>query len=193
MTPRRYAAGLTTLGVALAAANWYLRPERAVAWLAALAMFGAMALALALTGRAGHDGAKRSGADAIAAGAIFAGLILAFTLGSRLAAALGAPADTDFAHRATMVILGGFFVATGNAMPKTLTPLSAKGCAPAKNQAIQRFVGWTWVLGGLAFAAAWLALPLAQAEPVSMLVLIAAMLTTIGRVFVWRGAPQRPA
>jgi len=42
-------------------------------------------------------------------------------------------------------------------MPKTLTPLSAMQCDVASVQAFQRLVGWTWVLTGLAFAIAQLA------------------------------------
>ena len=60
-----------------------------------------------------------------------------------------------------MVILGAFIVATGNALPKTLTPLSVLRCdpAPARAQALHRFAGWAWVLTSPALSVAWLALP----------------------------------
>jgi hypothetical protein len=46
-------------------------------------------------------------------------------------------------------------------------------------QAFQRVAGWTWVLCGLGFAAAWLALPIHAAWPVSVALVAAALIITI--------------
>ena len=79
-----------------------------------------------------------------------------------------------------MALTGLFFVMTGNAVPRTLTPLSAGQCAdPARAQAFQRFMGWTWVLTGLSFAAAWPILPLDLAERVALTCLFAGMVIMV--------------
>jgi len=193
MTARVYAGALMALGSVLAAVNWYLRPERAGAWAAALLFMGVVALILLLVPHR-SSGAARQAADSIAGAAIFGGLMMVVAMAGRLATALGASADADLARRASMVVMGGFLVFTGNAMPKMLTPLSAMRCDPARSQAVQRFVGWTWVLTGLAYAVPWLVLPLAQAESVSIVAVVVGMLLTLGRVFTaWRGPGQRPA
>jgi len=123
--------------------------------------------------------ARQRAAEAIQSAIAFAGLILVFTLGVKLATALGALDEGDLSKRASMAMLGLFFMATGNAMPKSLTPLSTLQCSGARVQAFQRFAGWTWVLCGLAFAAAWLTLPVAVAKPVSMLALASGVLLIV--------------
>jgi hypothetical protein len=110
---------------------------------------------------------------------VIASLMLMASLGSQLATELGLGSEAaldDLSKRMTMALTGAFFVMTGNAVPKTLTPLSAGQCAdPARAQAFQRFMGWTWVLTGLSFAAAWLTLPLDIAKPVSITCMFAGM------------------
>jgi hypothetical protein len=88
------------------------------------------------------------------------------------------------ARRATMAIGGAFLAVRGNAIPKTLTPLAALHCDPAKAQAVQRLAGWIWALAGLAVAIAWLMLPINLAEEMSYLLLPSAILVTVGQA-VW--------
>lgn len=164
------APALLAGGVALAASNWYLQPERAAAWVAAVVLLACMAVALVVsTGRPTGEAIRRA--------VVFAGWLLVISLGATLVGGLDA-----MSRRATHVVLGAFFVATGNAMPKTLTPLSALRCDPAKVQAFQRFVGWTWVLTGVAYSLAWLVLPLDVAKPVSVAFLGAGMLLVATRI-----------
>ncbi len=94
---------------------------------------------------------------------LLAGVILVVSLVAPLAAAFGL-ADGDFSDRAVMVITGAFFTVTGNALPKTLAPLSGHG-NPAASQACRRITGWIWVLSGLGVTGAALLLPLDSAEP----------------------------
>jgi hypothetical protein len=124
---------------------------------------------------------------------VFAGLILVIVLSMKLATAMGVIEDADLSRRATMAILGAFFVVTGNAMPKTLTPLSALQCDAARVQAFQRFAGWTWVLTGLAFAIVWLVLPVDLAKPVSLVLLTSGMLAIVWQVVRLRRTRQREA
>jgi len=90
-----------------------------------------------------------------------------------------------------MVLLGAFFVFTGNALPKMITPLSTLRCDAAKAQALQRFSAWAWVIAGLGFAYVWLVLPVKVAEPVSVVVLLGAtLLIAVHTVRACR--PSRP-
>ena len=62
---------------------------------------------------------------------------------------------------------------------RMLPPASSMPGDGARVQAFQRLAGWTWVLGGLGYTAAWLALPIDVAAPVSMAFVAAAMTVTI--------------
>ena len=181
-------------GAGLAAWNWVLRPDRAFAWGSALALFGCMAAALALTWRRpADDSAGSRAAGSIQSGIVFAGLIMLASLVGALATARGALHDADFARRASMVVVGMFFAATGNAMPKMLTPLSRMRCDPARVQAFQRLSGWIWVLAGLGYALAWVVLPLPLADSVSLAVIVSAMLLIIWQLVRLRRAPTQEA
>ena len=170
------APALLVLSTLLAAANWVLQPARAGAWAATLAFLGCMVVALLFAQRRTGNEAQRRAGDAIRHAVVFAGLMLAIPLSMRLGTALGVLHDADLSRRTTMVLMGAFIAFTGNAMPKTLTPLSALQCDAAKVQAFQRFAGWTWVLTGVAYAILWLVLPLGLAKPVSVVLLMTGML-----------------
>ena len=184
---------LLAAGALLAAFRWYLEPGRRVGALSAALLVVVMAAAFAFaTRRARRDERKRSDADAIASAVAFAAATVVLALGSRLAGTLGVIDDPDLGRRATMVVLGLFLAAIGNAMPKQLQPLSALACDPARVQAFQRFSGWTWTLTGLTMAVVWIALPVDAASPLTLLVIVAGMLMIARRLLSLRGAP-RPA
>ena len=108
--------------------------------------------------------------------------MLTATLTVALAKSTGLIADVNGGRRMTMALLGMFFIAMGNALPKRLTPLATMACNPARIQAFQRFTGWTWVLSGAAFSLAWLLAPMHYAGPVSMLALSGGMLVVFSRL-----------
>lgn len=171
--------GLDTL---LVAANWYLRPQSAGAWFVALLLVMGMTLALVLVSREPKAEAERRAArGTVRSGIATAGVILAISLGAKLAGALGAAQYGDMALRATMAIVGAFLAVTGNAIPKTLTPLATLHCDPAKVQAVQRRAGWIWTLAGLAVAMVWLTLPVNQALAMTFLFLPSAIVVTVGQ------------
>ncbi|HEX4064817.1 MAG TPA: hypothetical protein VHZ09_02255 [Acidobacteriaceae bacterium] len=173
------APGSLALSAALAIGNWWLRPDRAAAWVAALIVIGCMGLAWFRASRgSAEDGARGKREDSIRAAIVFAALMLLVGLGNRLATASGAASNPDFALRAIMAIAGAFLAFTGNAIPKMLTPLASLRCDPARAQAALRFAGWTWVLAGVADCVAWLALPIVHAQTVMYILLPAAMLAT---------------
>jgi len=173
---------LVVLGTVLAAANWYLQPQRSTAWAASLLLLGGLAVALLVARRLTSNPARRGAADSIRSGVVFAGSIMAISLGAKLATTLGGGQGADLSTRASMVVIGAFFMFTGNALPKTLTPLAALKCDPARVQAFQRLSGWIWVITGLGYAVAWLALPLDLAKPVSLALLMSGMLVIVGQI-----------
>jgi hypothetical protein len=185
------ATALLALGTLLALWNWYVQPQRAWAWAITLALLAVMMLGV-FAMRRSKSGAASHRADGITVGIVFAGLMLASSLGLKLASALGTTSRSDLAQRMLMVILGAFFTFTGNALPKTLTPLAAK-CDGARVQAFQRLAGWTWVLTGLTFATAWLVLPLYLAQPVSLVLLLGGMLIIVTQLIRVRRTRQREA
>jgi hypothetical protein len=162
----------------LAAANWYLRPERSAAWAVSMLLLWCMALALRF--------ASGAAAGPIRDGVLLAGGVMTASLALKLAVGLGLLAEPDAARRATMALFGLYLVFTGNAFPKTLTPLSRLRCDAARVQAFQRFAGWAWVLTGLAFSLAWLLLPIAIADRVSMWVLMSGILPIAARLVLLR-------
>jgi hypothetical protein len=177
--------GLIAANTLLVAANWYLRPQSAGGWFVALLLVIGMTLALVLVSREPKAEAERRDArGTVRSGIATAGVILAISLGAKLAVALGAAQYGDMALRATMAIVGAFLAVTGNAIPKTLTPLAALQCDPAKVQAVQRRAGWIWTLAGLAVAIVWLTLTINLAIAMTFLLLPSAILVTVGQA-VW--------
>jgi len=187
------APGLLVLSALLAAANWFLAPQRAPAWfMSALVLAGLTAVLLLVVRRPAGEPeptpAERRTANSLRTGVAWAGVMIVISLAAKLASSLGAALDADFSQRALMAVGGAFLVFTGNSIPKTLAPLLSMTCDPARIEAFQRFAGWTWVLTGLALALAWLALPVRLAEPGTLLLLPAAMLLIAAQLFRLRRA-----
>lgn len=183
------APALVVIGVLLAAANWYLQPARSAVWASMLVVLGCMALALVIAARRGDPETAGAGAgSSIRDGVAFAGLILAISLGVKLAVALNLIPDAELSRRATMVVMGAFLISTGNRLPKTLRPLTALRCDPAGEQAFQRFAGWTWVSTGLLFSLVWIVLPVDLAKPVSTVLLAIGILAIVARLLQWHRA-----
>jgi hypothetical protein len=180
---------LIALNTLLVAGNWYLRPQSARVWFVVLLVLIGMTLALVLVSREPKEEARRRDAGgSVRNGIVTAGLVLVISLSAKLAVALGAVHYGDMALRATMAIGGVFLAVTGNAIPKTVTPLASLHCNPAKVQAVQRLAGWIWVLAGLAVAIAWLTLPINLAEAMSFLLLPSAIFVTVGQAVLLRRA-----
>lgn len=187
------APAMLLLGALLAAANWYLDPGRPSAPATALVLLAGLTLALRLArGRPSADTAHRDPGLSITSGIVFAGVIVAVSQGVKLLAKLGAVDRVDLSRRSLMLILAALLVFTGNAIPKTLAPLSAE-CDAAKAQAVQRLAGWTWVLAGLALAIAWLVLPVSMAEPITFLLLPVSILISAVQLVRLRRTRQTAA
>lgn len=194
----RLAPALLVCTMALAAWNWYLVPERAASWLAALLFLAVIAVVLGVASRvafraAANERPRRLGADQIGTAIVLTTLLLAFSLGVQLATTLGVVEDPDLAKRGTMVFIGLYFVLMGNSLPKRLTPLSLLQCDGAREQAFLRFSGWAWVLAGLGYAACWLVLPLDVAKPASIAVIGCGMLAVLTQMVRMRWTRRREA
>ena len=83
-------------------------------------------------------------------------------------------ASQEFSTRAIMVIIGLMNAGYANVIPKSGKALSARVMA------IQRVVGWSMTLGGLAFAAAWAFAPMDYAFELSVGATIASILVAVG-------------
>jgi hypothetical protein len=103
-------------------------------------------------------------------------------IGVAIALRLLSPAylSPEFATRTMGVLLGGLVVAYSNRAPKALGPLLQRR-DPAEEQAMRRFAGWSLVLGGAAYAVAWIAAPLAHANLISASLLATALLLVVVR------------
>jgi hypothetical protein len=186
---------LLLVGIVLALANWNARPDAAVAWAAAIGMFLVMVAVerrSQLTFRSPGDAASVRSLASVTGGVMFGGLIMIIPLAVTLAHVYGIVGDPDSGRRLTMIVLGGYLVVMGNALPKQFATPSSTQCGDgARVQAFHRFAGWTWVLCGLGFTSAWLALPIDAAEPVSTALVATAMIVTIVRLLRLR-RPQLP-
>ena len=187
---------LPLIGIVLALANWHARPDAAWAWSAAIVMCVVMVAVrrhsqLALRRSSGDAASARSLASVTGA-VVVGGLVMIIPLAATLGHAYGVVDDPDSGRRITMIILGAYLVVTGNVIPKTVATASSMQCSGARLQAFQRFAGWTWVLCGLGFSTAWLALPIDAAKSVSTALVVSAMVVTIVRLLRLR-RPQQPA
>jgi len=120
----------------------------------------------------------------------FAALILAVSLSARIAFMFGWIDDMEMGQRLTMVVLGVFFVVTGNALPKRLVPLTSPGCSGATRQALNRLVGWIQVMWGLTFIGASLLLPPDIAPLVIVAAVLVGALVVIARIVRMRQATR---
>lgn len=188
---RPIAAALLVLDAIALAGLWAFRPERSFVWaLVALALTG-MAFLLHIVTRPAAGAIWSLSAEPIARAICFGGLILLVSFTAKLAGALDVVDASELSRRGTMVVLGVFLAKVGNAVPKALTPLADMRCDPARAQAFQRFAGWTWVLTGLAFALAWIALPVEAAKAATVTLIILCVLLIATRLLRLRRARPR--
>ncbi len=88
----------------------------------------------------------------------------------------------EFVRRALGALLGIVVIVYANVVPKALSPLIQSRCDPIEEQAMRRFTGWSLVLGGVAYAAAWVIAPLESANMISGSLLGAALLLVVARI-----------
>lgn len=109
-----------------------------------------------------------------------AGWYLASTLGLKLIEKwefIGDPLADDLGA----AMLGVFFIISGNRLPKILTPLSASKCDPVRTQRVQRFVGWAFVLAGLALIGIAMLAPDEIQKALTLATMVSAMIAVVVR------------
>lgn len=84
------------------------------------------------------------------------------------------------ARRTTQVMVGLLLAAYANLMPKDVGRWRASALAAARTQAALRVGGWSMTLAGLAYAGLWTFAPLGVADVASIVVVVTAMLITMG-------------
>jgi len=177
-------AAMVFIVAGLAIGDWLLLPEKSTKWMIAIATVLGIWLVVALMGRArSYEEYSVSERKFLMTSIVAGGLILAVSLGRHMANALGfvggEPLDRAIGVGAGMVLL-----LLGNTMPKILGPLTAKRCAPAHVQSIQRFAGWVFVLDGLFCIAGSLFLPLDTSINWTMIATATALLLVAAR-YAW--------
>jgi hypothetical protein len=121
---------------------------------------------------------------AIRSAVLLAGAMLVGSAVLVLMRKLGA-IDHEWSTRLLTASCGLVLAFQGNAIPKTLTALRTDRDREVRAQACRRRTGWTSVTAGLGYSLAWLTLPLPVAMPVSMAVLVTAMIAPLA----WRHSP----
>ena len=180
----RIGSVLPLIAIGLALANWNAKPAAAWAWAAVIVISVVMVAVQRrfqlASSRSPGDAASVRGAASVAVAVVFGALMMIIPLALTLAHAYGLVDDPDNGmQRTTMIMIGAYLAVTGNAMPRMLPPTSSMPGGGARVQAFQRRAGWTWVLCGLGYAMAWLALPIDAAGPTSMALVATAMIVTI--------------
>lgn len=152
---------LILLGFVLAATNWYLRPDNAVVWLLGmLTLPVSWALVASFGATSGHADPGRC--KTIYNSLIVAGILITGSLATVLAEAFES-IPQDWPTRYGMLMSALILIVIGNGLPKKIE--SAHGpCSTSRTQAVQRLLGWTFVITGLIACAIWLTLPLELAK-----------------------------
>jgi hypothetical protein len=179
----KLAPALMALVVLLGAANWYRAPEVGAAWALGMFFLPAAWILLYMLKQIGRPENEASGAALqIYSAMTAAGLLLAVSMGLVLAEQLWGLGD-HVRDRVMGVAMGGVLMVMGNYVPKRLTPITESRCDPVRAQALQRFVGWSFVLGGIVYVLAWLVLPIGVAGTVAMSACALSVIVVALRVF----------
>jgi len=174
MTLRKIAVQvLILLGLLCGAAAWSQRPEAALVWLTGMLTLPAAWMLVAVTGALpGPDRPEQR--RHIYNSLVGAGVLVTGALAVTAAVALDAVPE-DWSTRFGMLSSALVLIVIGNGLPKKIEP----GCSRTRSLAIQRLLGWTFVITGLIGAAIWLTVPMALAKPVGLTAYGVAVLLSI--------------
>lgn len=128
-------------------------------------------LRLATSGKTADEAAHANHQRQLTMSILLAASLLGLALLSALTGIVGY--QQSYAERASGVLMGVTVMFFANVIPKR--------AASASGLALRRVLGWTLVLGGLAYALAWLLLPLDYASDAAMAMLFAAVIYAISR------------
>src|SRR6056297_2341964 len=164
---------LIALGVLFGAVAWSQRPEAALLWLTGMLTLPAAWALVAITGAL--PGPEKPGARRhIYNSLVGAGLLVTGALVVTAAATLETIPE-DWSTRFGMLASALVLIVIGNGLPKKIEP----GCSRTRGLAIQRLLGWTFVITGLVALVVWLSAPMAFAGIVGLTVYGIAILFTL--------------
>lgn len=186
------AVTFTVLCLAMSATLWSTQPEKLGTWAVSAGFLPAAWIAVLLTNRTRvMQAAGHRPQNAMIGAIALAGALLTLSLGSRLAE-MHELVGADFPKRLIGMANGVVLILIGNAMPKKLTPLANMQVNPAKTQALQRFMGWLFVLAGALYATVWMFVDLEQTSFFTLLTFPAALLLIlVARVLYLQAAAPR--
>lgn len=175
---------LILLGFMFGALAWSQRPEAAAVWLTGMLTLPVAWALMAVTGALpGLD--KPEARRRIYNSLVGAAVLITLALGVKAAATLEAiPNDgsTRFGMLATALVL----IVVGNGLPKKLQ----SGCSRTRGLAIQRLLGWTYVVTGLVAVVIWLLMPITLARVAGLTLYGGAVLFAIVAVLRIRGRTE---
>lgn len=94
--------------------------------------------------------------------------------------------DSAMTKRISGVLIGVMLICMGNYMPKKRSQSCGSCCGPSNTQSqfkksnrVQRFLGWTFVIAGVLYAAVWLLVDLERTSIATMLIFPAAVLLIV--------------
>ena len=168
---------LIVLGVLFGAVAWSQRPEGALVWLAGMLTLPVAWVLVSATGALPgpeRPDARRHFYNSL----VGAGLLLTGALVVTAAAALET-IPQDWSTRFGMLVPALVLIVMGNVLPKKIEP----GCSRTRGLAIQRLLGWTFVVTGLVALVIGLTLPVAYAKTAGLAIYVIAALFAVFAVF----------
>lgn len=167
---------LILLGLLFGAIAWSQRPEAALVWLTGMLTLPVAWTLVAITGALpGPDrpGARRHIYNSL----VGAGLLVTGALAVTSATTLETIPE-DWSTRFGMIASALVLIVIGNGLPKKIEP----GCSRTRGLAIQRLLGWTFVVTGIVALTVWLTLPLDLARVCGLAVYGVAVLFAIAAI-----------
>ncbi len=155
---------LILLGLLFGAIAWNQRPESALVWLTGMLTLPVAWALVAMTGALPAPGAEKAAVRrTIYNNLVGAGLLVTGALMVTAAAAL-ATIPEDWATRFGMMTSALVLIVIGNGLPKKIDP----GCSRHRSLAIQRLLGWIFIVTGMVALVIWLTTPLVYAKTVGL-------------------------
>lgn len=173
---------LIMLGLLFGAVAWSQRPEAALLWLTGMltlpVAWALVAITGALPGPEKPDARRHIYNSLVGAGLLVTGALIV------TAAATLETIPEDWSTRFGMLTPALVLIVMGNFLPKKIEP----GCSRTRGLAIQRLLGWTFVVTGLVALVIGLTLPVPYAKTAGLFIYAIAALFAVFAVVRIRSA-----
>jgi len=149
---------LILLGLLFGGVAWSQKPAAALLWLTGMltlpAAWALVTITGALPGPDKPNARRHIYNSLVGAGALVTGALMV------TAATTLETIPEDWSTRFGMIASALVLIVVGNGLPKKIEP----GCSRTRSLAIQRLLGWTFVVTGMVALVIWLAVPMAYAK-----------------------------